>query len=62
VLEERQPHLRGGQREPLARADLEEKFRANCVHGGWTTERAERWLAAAARAFDAPIDLGEFRG
>jgi 2-methylcitrate dehydratase PrpD len=62
VLEERQPHLRGGAREPLARADIEEKFRANCAHGGWTADRAGRWLAAAARAFDAPIDLGEFRG
>jgi 2-methylcitrate dehydratase PrpD len=61
VLEERQPHLRGGHREPLTRADIEEKFRGNCAYGGWPKERAERWLAAARRAFDAGIDLREFR-
>jgi 2-methylcitrate dehydratase PrpD len=62
VLEERQPHLRGGHREPLTRADIEEKFRGNCAHGGWDTSRTEAWLALARRAFDAPIDLAPFRG
>ena len=62
VLEERQPHLRGGRREPLARADIEEKFRANCARGGWSDARAEAWLAFARRACDGPIDLTPFRG
>ena len=62
VLEERQPHLRGGQHEPLARADIEEKFRANCEFGGWERERADAWLAAAASAFDKHMDLAPFRG
>jgi 2-methylcitrate dehydratase PrpD len=63
TLELRQPHLRGGHHEPLSRAELEEKFRGNCRHGGWEERRAERWLAFARAAFDAPaIDLGEFRG
>ena len=31
VLEERQPHLRGGEHEPLSRADVEDKFRGNCA-------------------------------
>jgi 2-methylcitrate dehydratase PrpD len=62
TLEERQGHLRGGHREPLSRADIEEKFRGNCAYGGWPQERAERWLAAARRAFDQSIDLKEFRG
>jgi 2-methylcitrate dehydratase PrpD len=62
VLEERQPHLRGGHREPLTRADIEEKFRGNCAYGGWPKERTERWLAAARHAFDGSIDLKEFRG
>ena len=62
VVEERQPHLRGGHREPLTRADIEEKFRGNCAYGGWPRERAERWLVAARRAFDESIDLKEFRG
>jgi 2-methylcitrate dehydratase PrpD len=62
VLEERQAHLRGGHREPLTRADIEEKFRDNCAYGGWPRERAERWLAATRRAFDDSVDLREFRG
>ena len=62
VLEERQPHLRGGHHEPLTRADIEEKFRGNCAHGGWDAARTEAWLALARRAFDAPIDLTPFRG
>jgi 2-methylcitrate dehydratase PrpD len=61
VVEERQPHLRGGHREPLSRADIEEKFRGNCAYGGWPPERAERWLAAARTAFDESVDLQEFR-
>ena len=52
VVEERQPHLRGGHREPLARADIEEKFRANCAYGGWDNARTEAWLEIARRAFD----------
>jgi 2-methylcitrate dehydratase PrpD len=62
VVEERQAHLRGGHREPLTRADIEEKFRGNCAYGGWPAERAERWLALSRRAFDESIDLREFRG
>jgi 2-methylcitrate dehydratase PrpD len=63
VVEERQPHLRGGAHEPLSRADIEAKFRLNCAHGAWTAERAERFLAFAATAFDgAAIDLGPYRG
>jgi len=61
AVEERQPHLRGGHHEPLSRADLEEKFRANCAYGGWPRERAERWLAFARGAFDNTTDLKEFR-
>ncbi len=62
TLEERQPHLRGGVREPLARADLEEKFRRNCAHGGWDAARAERLLAFAGRLFDSKVELAQFRG
>ena len=61
VVEERQPHLRGGQHEPLTRAELEEKFRANCAHGRWPRERAEAWLAWVAKAFEAPAALEAFR-
>jgi 2-methylcitrate dehydratase PrpD len=63
VVEERQGHFRGGQHEPLPRAEIEEKFRANCAYGGWTKDRAGQWLALARGAFDGgPIDLKPFRG
>src|SRR6201990_657794 len=39
VIEERQPHFRGGAHEPLTRADLEEKFALNARHGGWGAPR-----------------------
>jgi len=61
VLEERQPHLRGGAREPLSRADLEDKFRRNCAYGGWSAAQAEAFLAFARRAFDAPLELAAYR-
>jgi 2-methylcitrate dehydratase PrpD len=61
TLEERQPHLRGGRNEPLSRADVEEKFRHNCAHGGWPLERATAFLAFANSAFERPIDLATFR-
>ena len=63
TLEERQPHMRGGAKEPLTRADIEEKFRLNCAYGGWAPAKAEAFLAWAKGAFDAPrIDLSAFRG
>ena len=66
-LEERQPHLRGGHREPLPRAEIEEKFRSNCRYGGWDDARIEAWLAFAHRikADKNPgsiVDLSPFRG
>ena len=62
VVEERQDHMRGGAKEPLSRADVEEKFRLNCAYGGWTPGQAERFLAWARGAFDRPIELSAFRG
>ena len=62
VLEERQAHLRGGAHEPLTRAAIEEKFRANCEYGQWDPARTEAWLAFASEAFDVPVDLKAFRG
>jgi 2-methylcitrate dehydratase PrpD len=60
-VEERQPHMRGGAKEPLTRADIEEKFRQNCAYGGWTAKRADEFLAFAKGAFDSRIDLAAFR-
>lgn len=58
VLEERQPHLRGGAREPLSPADIEAKFRLNVRHGGWSGAQADAALALARGLASSPrIDL-----
>jgi 2-methylcitrate dehydratase PrpD len=62
VIEERQPHLRGGAQAPLGRAAIEAKFRGNTAYGGWPAARAESFLAFARAAFDGPIVLQPFRG
>jgi 2-methylcitrate dehydratase PrpD len=63
VVEERQPHFRGGIAEPLGRDEIEAKFRANARYGGWTEEQAARLLAAVPAMFGATtVDLRTFRG
>jgi 2-methylcitrate dehydratase PrpD len=62
VIEERQPHMRGGAHEPLTRADIEEKFLLNARHGGWSGERAKAALQAIAGLFDGPVALAGLRG
>lgn len=61
TLEERQDHFRGGAHEPLSRADLEEKFRLNCAHGGWPPERCDAFLAFASKLREGPLELSAFR-
>jgi 2-methylcitrate dehydratase PrpD len=62
VVEERQPHLRGGAHEPLSAHDIEEKFRLNCRHGGWDEAGAAGALALGRELFSGPIDLARLRG
>ena len=62
VLEERQPHLRGGAREPLSRSDLEEKLRSNARAGGWPDDRVAPALALARTLWDGAVDLTVLRG
>jgi 2-methylcitrate dehydratase PrpD len=62
VVEERQPHIRGGAREPLTRAEIEAKFLGNCAHGGWPKERAQRFLDTVPKFFSSPLDLSRLRG
>jgi 2-methylcitrate dehydratase PrpD len=62
VFEERQPHIRGGVHEPLAREEIERKFHGNAKYGGWDSARAGRVLQFAKSAFDGPVDLSGFRG
>ena len=62
VVEERQPHLRGGAQEPLSAADLERKFQANAAFGGWPREKAEAARDLIGRLFEGAIDLAALRG
>jgi 2-methylcitrate dehydratase PrpD len=61
VVEERQPHLRGGAHEPLTRADIEEKFLLNARHGGWDAARAKDTVVQLRALFDGKIDLSPLR-
>jgi 2-methylcitrate dehydratase PrpD len=62
VIEERQPHMRGGAQEPLTRTDIEDKFALCCRHGGWESARIEAARGLARRLFDARLDLAKLRG
>ena len=62
VVEERQPYMRGGAQEPLTRADIEDKFRLNAKHGGWSDIRAAAALKLIAGLFDGPVNLKPLRG
>ena len=63
VREFRQPHMRGGAREPLSDAEIAAKFRANARFGGWTDQRADAVLAALGEiAGGGAVDLTEARG
>ncbi len=62
VVEERQPHFRGGAHEPLTRQDIEEKFMLNARHGGWDEKRAQAALGLLRKLYDGRIELKELRG
>ncbi len=61
VIEERQPYLRGGAREPLSRQDIEDKFVLNARHGGWPQARIAPALTAAKAIYDGPMILKALR-
>lgn len=63
VLEAKQPHMRGGRREPLTEQDLEGKFRANAAFGGWAETQSDAFLAFCREAFAAETmsGLSQFR-
>ena len=61
VIEDRQPHMRGGAHEPLTRGDIEEKFVLNAHHGGWDAARTQSALALMRTLFDGKIDLSSLR-
>ncbi|SHL49367.1 2-methylcitrate dehydratase PrpD [Bradyrhizobium lablabi] len=61
VVEERQPHLRGGAQEPLTRQDVMQKFALNALHGGWTTAQSDATLGLLAALYNGRIDLSTLR-
>jgi 2-methylcitrate dehydratase PrpD len=62
VVEERQPHLRGGAHEPLTQSDVEDKFRLNVRHGGWSEKQGAMALALLGQLNRGKIELGGLRG
>ena len=62
VIEERQPHLRGGAQEPLTRQDVTDKFTLNAAHGGWSKARSDAALKLMAELRNGRIDLSSLRG
>jgi len=62
VVEERQPHLRGGAQEPLERQDVIDKFILNAEHGGWTKAQTVSALKLIAVLYNDRIDLSALRG
>jgi 2-methylcitrate dehydratase PrpD len=61
VIEDRQPHLRGGAQEPLTRQDVTDKFALNAEHGGWSRTQGDAALKLLAGFYDGKIDLGALR-
>ena len=62
MIDERQPHQRGGAQQKLGRDEIEAKFFANAAYGGWTRPQAERARDLARRLFDGPLELRALRG
>lgn len=54
VHELRQPHFRGGIREPLTHDEIIAKFRANIAYGGWAAADGERLQSFCEGLADAP--------
>ena len=50
----RQPHMRGGVREPLTDADIETKFDANVAFGGLSEEAGRQLRKGVADLFESP--------
>jgi 2-methylcitrate dehydratase PrpD len=63
VVEARQGHLRGGGREPLGRAEIVAKFRANVAFGGWSRAQGDRLEAFCDALLEQgdPVGLAAFR-
>ena len=55
VVEERQPHLRGGAQEPLTRQDVDRQVSCSMPqHGGWSRAQADAALKLMASLYNGP--------
>ncbi len=54
IVEERQPHMRGGAREPLPRDEIGTKFRRNAEFGRLADAKIDALQSWCASAFDLP--------
>jgi 2-methylcitrate dehydratase PrpD len=61
VLEDRQPHLRGGAHEPLTRQDIIDKFLLNAEHGHWSRAQSDAALKLLATLYSGRLDLSSLR-
>jgi len=61
VVEERQPHMRGGAQEPLTHQDVIDKFALNAQHGGWSAAQGDAALKLMAGLYGGRIDLNALR-
>jgi 2-methylcitrate dehydratase PrpD len=61
VIEDRQPYLRGGAKEPLTRQDVTDKFALNAQHGGWSPAQSDEALKLLAGLYQGRIDLSALR-
>jgi 2-methylcitrate dehydratase PrpD len=61
VIEERQPHFRGGAQEPLTRSDIVDKFARNVRYGGWDKGQSAAALTLFGNLYNGRIDLTSLR-
>ncbi len=63
TVKTRQPHLRGGRREPLSDGEIVGKFRANATFGGWPDDLTDAYERFCDRLFtlEAVASLQKFR-
>ncbi|MCY4462500.1 MAG: MmgE/PrpD family protein [Albidovulum sp.] len=63
IIELRQPHMRGGMREPLEFREIVDKFHANATRGGWPGGLGDRFLEFCESLESAPdlLELRRFR-
>src|SRR3954471_19442988 len=57
VIEDRQPHMRGGAQEPLTRQDVTDKFALNAQHGGWRKGQSDGPFKMMAGFYQGSIDM-----